>query len=432
VLGGCAFAVLVFFQGGTAAAQPPAPVERITFDEAIGRATKNNPSAAIAAAGILRAEALLTEARSASRLQINASTLTTTLNRDVEFDGSVVTPQHQLTAGLDVRMPLYAPARWARTAQAADNRRVAEASAEDVRRLTALATADAYLTVIARRRTVDANLVALETAQAHFNLARQLQERGAGSRLNELRAQQELTLDEGLVESARIALYRAQEALGVLIVAAGPVDAADEPLFAAPDLDANAEASSAATPGAANPFLARTDLRLFAAEQQAAERVLRDSSKDKYPFFEAAFQPSSTYPAQFFLPQNSWRLLTQMSVPLFDSGQRRGVKFERQAAVDISRATFTRALTTAQSEVRTARAAVASAERGLTTARAGADQARQVVDIVNISFRAGAATNIEVIDAERRARDADVAVAVAEDVLRRARLELLTAAGRFP
>jgi outer membrane protein TolC len=66
------------------------------------------------------------------------------------------------------------------------------------------------------------------------------------------------------------------------------------------------------------------------------------------------------------------------------------------------------------------------------TAQAGADQARQVVEIVNISFRAGAATNIEVIDAERRARDADTAVAVAEDTLRRARLELLTAAGRFP
>jgi outer membrane protein TolC len=55
-----------------------------------------------------------------------------------------------------------------------------------------------------------------------------------------------------------------------------------------------------------------------------------------------------------------------------------------------------------------------------------------VVDIVNVSFRAGAATNIEVIDAERRARDADTQVAVAEDALRRARLELLIALGQFP
>ncbi len=59
-------------------------------------------------------------------------------------------------------------------------------------------------------------------------------------------------------------------------------------------------------------------------------------------------------------------------------------------------------------------------------------QAQQVVDIVNVSFRAGAATNIEVIDADRRARDADRGVAIAEDTLRRARLDLLNALGRFP
>ena len=82
--------------------------------------------------------------------------------------------------------------------------------------------------------------------------------------------------------------------------------------------------------------------------------------------------------------------------------------------------------------MRPAREAVASGERSLASAQAAADQAQQVVNIVNVSFRAGAATNIEVIDAERSARDADTAVAVAEDTLRRARLDLLLALGRFP
>src|SRR5258708_23801267 len=104
----------------TAAAQTPVPAERVTFDEAIRRAVDKNPSAAIAAAGILRAEALMMEARSAARLQINGSVSTTTLNKGVEVQGATVTPQNQLTASLDVRLPLYAPARWARTAQAGD------------------------------------------------------------------------------------------------------------------------------------------------------------------------------------------------------------------------------------------------------------------------------------------------------------------------
>jgi outer membrane protein TolC len=404
----------------------------VTFDEAVARATKNNPSAAIAAAAILRAQGLLAEARSGSRLQVNGSVVTTTLNRGVEFDGQTVTPQNQLTGSLDVTMPLYAPAQWARAAQAADSRHVAELSADDVRRQIALAAADAYLTVIVQRRSVEANVLARDTAKAHYDLAHELQQRGAGSLLNELRAQQELTLDEGLVESARMALYRAQEALGVLIVAGGPVDASADPVFATPSDSEIAAAAGTVGAPPSQTLLGRTDLRLFAAEQQAAERVLRDSSKDRFPSLQAVFQPSSTYPSQFFTPQNSWRLLMQFSVPIFDSGQRTGLRLERQAAVEQSRATFAQAVTSARSEVRAAREAVASGERGLATARAGADQARQVVNIVNVSFRAGAATNIEVIDAERRARDADLAVATAEDTLRRARLELLTALGQFP
>jgi outer membrane protein TolC len=290
------------------------------------------------------------------------------------------------------------------------------------------------LTVIARRRVVEANTRARESARAHFDLARQLQQGGSGSRLNELRAQQELSADETLVEAAQMGVYRAQEALGVLLVVDGPVDATDEPAFAMPpDLAGVAVPAPGGDPGrlpdadASRPLLERTDLKLFAAEQQLAEHVLSDSSKDRYPYLEAVFQPSTSYPSQLFFPQNRWQFLLQASVPLFDSGLRKGLKLERQAALDESRATFARALTTARSEVRTAREAVASSERSLASARAGADQ-----NIVNVSFRAGAATNIEVIDAERRARDADTTVAIAEDSVRRARLDLLTAVGRFP
>jgi outer membrane protein TolC len=178
--------------------------------------------------------------------------------------------------------------------------------------------------------------------------------------------------------------------------------------------------------------LFRTDLKLFSAEQQAAERIVRDSSKDYWPSLDAIFQPTTTAPAQIFLPANSWRFLLQANVPLFDSGQRAATKVQRQAAVEQARATLTGAATQAGSQVRAAREAVASGERSLASARSVADEARQVGNITSISFRAGAATNIEVIDAERGARDADTAVAVAEDTLRRAKLELLNALGRFP
>jgi outer membrane protein TolC len=407
----------------SAYAQPPQPTERVTFSQAIERAVARNPSSAIAAADILRAEALLAQARSATRLQVNANATSTTLNRGIQFQDTTVTPQTSITGTLDIRYPLYAPAAWARRLEASDRREVADVGAAEARRQTALATADAYLTIITRRRVVEANQHARDAAKAHVDLAVELEQRGSGSRLNRLRAQQEFSIDEGLIETASFALYRAQEALGILLVADGPVDAADEPTF---------DVTLASDPTTPSPASTRSDLRLFAAEQRAAERVLANNSKSYLPVFEGIFQPQTTYPSQFFVPANSWRLLLQANVPLFDSGQRSAERLVRQSTVNAARATLAGATTAAASEVRTAREGVASAERELISVRAAADQAQQVVEIVNVSFRAGAATNIEVIDAERRARDAETTVAIAEDSLRRARFDLLNAAGRFP
>jgi outer membrane protein TolC len=410
--------------GAAPAHAQPTPAERVTFQEAVTRAIQNNPSAAVAAAGILRAEGLLKDARALARPQITGSLVTTTLNEGREFEGTVVTPRNQAAVTLDFVMPLYAPALWARRTQALDARHVATLSAAETRRQIALAAADAYLSVIARRRVVEANVRARDVARAHFELAQQQREAGTGSLLNELRAQEEVSSTEVLLEGARMAVYRAQEALGVLLVAGGAVDAGEEPAFDIPGGEAR--------PSEGQLLQLRPDLRLFSAREDAARRIVNDSRWDYFPTLQGVFQPQATYPAQFFLPSYSWRFMLQLNVSIFDSGQRAAVKQTREAALAEAAAQLTEARTQAQSELRVAEEAVRNAERGLASARAAAEQAGRVVSIVNVSFRAGAATNIEVIDAERRARDAETTVAVAEDALRRARLELLTALGRFP
>jgi outer membrane protein TolC len=402
----------------------------VTFQQAIDRALANNPSAAIAAAGILRAEGLLAQARSATLPFVTAAVTDTTLNSGVSFQGASVTPRTQIVASLTADMPIVAAAAWARRTEAKDNLQIAQLSAVDIRRQVALATADAYLSILAQLRVLEGNSRASDTARAHFDLATQLEQQGTGSRLNALRAQQQLSTFERQVESATLAVYRAREALGVLIVANGPVDAIDEPSFALPP-DA---AALGTTTAELLPILlqSRPDLRLSSSQRQAAERVLNDSSKDRLPSLDAIFLPQTVRPSGFFTQPNSWRLLLQASVPIFDSGQRSSVRTQRRALLDVAQANLTGAITQASSQVRAAREAVASGERSLVTAQAAADQAQQVVNIVNVSFRAGAATNIEVIDAERSARDSDTAAAVAEDTLRRARLDLLMALGRFP
>lgn len=407
------------FRPAAVSAQPPTPSTRLSFADAVQRAIDRNPTVRAAASAILRAEGQLRVARAATLFHLNAAVTTTTLNTGVSFQGTTVTPQNSVTAAITADMPVVAAAAWARRAQAEEDRQVATVSAEDVRHQVAAATADAYLTIVGLRRVVNADVHAKDNAKAHYDLANELEQRGRGSRLNALRAQSQYSAIETQLEAAQLAVYRAQEALGVLVVANGPVDAVDDPVFDVPPDDSRFE-------------LFRTDLKLFAAEQQAAEHVLRDSSKDWWPTVDAVFTPTVTRPSPFFVPGASWQFQLRGNIPIYDSGTRAGVKIQRQAAVDQARETLAGATEQAGAQVRVARVAIASAERGLASARAAADEAQQVVDITNISFRAGGATNIEVIDAQRAALDAETQAAVAQDILTRAKFELINALGRFP
>ena len=61
-----------------------------------------------------------------------------------------------------------------------------------------------------------------------------------------------------------------------------------------------------------------------------------------------------------------------------------------------------------------------------------AESAAEALRISELAYRAGATTNIEVVQAQQTARNAEIAFAVTEDRLRQARLDLLVALGQFP
>jgi outer membrane protein len=405
----------------TPAAPPPAP-ERVTFQDAIDRALKRNPTIAEASADILRADALLRQARSAIFPQAAGSLTTTVSTPVVEFNGTALSPRSQLTGSATVSQLLYAPVQWALRNQAGDNKVVAERALDEAKRQIALSAAEAFLTIITQRRLVDNSQLAVDTAKAHFDYAHQLQEKGAGSRLNELRAQQEFSGDQVTLENARLSVYRAQEALGVLLASDTPLDAADEPALTLPP-----------TPDTPDARLTeRADVKLAASREQAAQRVLADSWKEYLPIVTGSFAPSYLTPSTLFTPSWTTKTAFGLNINLWDSGLRAGRKAERAADLTHIQREGDQTRRQAASEIRTATEAVRSAERAAISARAAADQARQVVDITTVAFRAGATTNIEVIDAQRESRDADNATAIADDTLRRARLDLLVSTGRFP
>jgi multidrug efflux system outer membrane protein len=397
-------------------------LETVTFDEAVQRAVKNHPTVQQAAAGILRAESILQQVRARSLPVVDAEISTNIIDPVIRFDGSSINPRTQTVTSATVSVPLLTPVSWAERNQAEDEVFVSLRAADETRRAVAVAAGEAYLAIITRRSVLELNQRARDNADAHYMFANQRYEGGIGSRLNAIRAQQEVSSAEARVEEARLLIRRAQEALGVLIAADGPVDAAAEPVFDVPP---------PAVPDA-QLVSDRQDVQVILSRQAAAERRARDAWKDYLPSVTALFTPTVLAPTGLFADSRSWRATVLFSVPVFEGGRRRGQARERQALLDVVRFERLDAERRAGAEIRTAREAIALTERALQFARTAAMQANEVVQITDIAFREGATTNIEVIDAQRRAQDAETAVAIAEHAVRQARFELLVATGRFP
>jgi outer membrane protein TolC len=427
-----ALAVLCVLSGGVPHARAqaessPGPIapaeatlERATFAEAVERATKRNPTVGEAAQAILRAQALLDQARSVFRPLLTGSIGTVVLDAARGFGDSIFQPRTQTAFNATVSYAVLDTARWAAKNQAADQLAISRISAEETRRQVALAAAQSYLAVIAAQRQREIAIRNLETARALEEYARSRLEAGKGSRLNHVRSMRELAGAEGQLELTELLLRRAQEALGVAIFADGPVDASGDP-----DLEPAAPASNDAW------LMQRPDVRLFDAEVRAAERVVRDTWTSWFPTGTASFTPQYVTPPGLVQPAKTWRAVFQLQIPIYDATlapDKRVKVADREAA----RFRLDGVKVQARAEVRVAQESVTRTEHIVATTRRAAESAAEALRITEVAYRAGASSNIEVVQAQQTARNAEIEEALAEDRLRQARLDLLAALGRFP
>jgi outer membrane protein TolC len=399
---------------------PPPVVERLTFEEAVERATSRNPTVAQAAQAILRAEALLAQARSVFYPLAYGNVATTVIDAPRGFGGNIVQPRVQTGFSATASYQVLAAAGWAAKNQAADRAQIARVSAEETRRNVAISAAQAYLAVIADERQVEIAVRNRDTARALEAYASTRLQAGQGSRLNHVRSVQQLASAESLRQVAELAVSRAEEALGVIVFASGPVGAKGEPVF------------PPTPPPSDDSWLdARPDVRVLRAELHAADRVVSDAWKNWLPTVTASFTPSYVTPPGLFEPAKTWRALFSLNVPIFDATLRPD-KRVREADRETARLQLDALTLEARSEVRIAREAVRSNEGIVATTREAAENAGEALKITEIAYRAGATTNIEVVQAQQDARNNEINAAVAEDRLRQARLDLMVALGRFP
>ncbi len=411
-----------------------APADRATLKEAIDRALAKNPTVAVASAELRRAAALVEQVRSAALP--NAILAGQYIRYDAVGNfsypteignGTVLVSPNSFVGSLQITVPIVAPTAWVAWSHARESVKAAEWTEKDARRQIAIAVAHAYLSVIAQKRVVGASQRASDADRVHYEYTRQRLHGGLGTPLDEMRARQQYQSDRASLQQAILGLERTQEALGVLLGEEHAVDNVDEPWFEVP-----AEQQGQGDELLARAAQTRPDLLALTARQLVARHAVRDAWADYVPTLGAVAEPLYESPPSQYEPTWSWELLVTLSWTLYDGGLRYGQEKERVELLVEADKLLEAQLRQAGADIRVGFQAVARNDAALRAALDAAAASHQALEVANLQFKVGATTNIDVVDAERRAHDADTAAAIVEDGARQARLDLLAAMGRFP
>lgn len=406
-------------EGSGARPAPPAPTtaptrDKITFAKALELARSRAPSLAVARADIERAEALVRQARAASFPTITGNGTYTRLDGDRVVSGRVAQGADSLALNVNLTVPIVSASRWGAWKRAEDTVEVSVAQKSAAERDVLAAAARSYLAVLLQRKALAVAERSRDVAKEHLRVAEAKEKGGLATRLDVVRASQDLEATEGQLAQTRLALVRTEEALGTTLALDAPMDAADEPAL---DVSAPPE------------LQARSDLQAQARDVRAKDRATQDNVRDYIPTLSASFQPFYQNPPTLTLPETGWQAQLALTVPFYDGGLRYGQQKEREAQLTQARVRYEDSLRRARSEVRVAESAIEEATKVVERTRKSATLAREAAALAQIAYTSGVVNNLELVDADRRARDAEAALAISEDAVRQARLDWLIATG---
>ena len=392
----------------------------LTLHEAVQRAQDTHPNVLQAQADVARAQAQLDQAKSTALPTLGLLAQYTQLDGARMSGATVLLPASQGYAALALTVPVLVPQRWASWRHADDATTVAEAAQQDARWQVGVATARLWLSLLAAERQVEVLERAKATAESHLGFAQARRTGGLGNQLDAVRAAQEAAQADALVKANQVLLAKMAEQLAFLTASESAVTPAGSSDLPQPPTTTNAE----------RPV--RADVRALDQRLRAARRVVDDSRADWWPSVFASVTPFLQLPALPTVPNAGLQAQVVLNLPVLEWGGRTGLRHEREAAVaqlDAQRAGLARQIA---AEERAALAAWQAGDAALHATREVLRWANEGLTLAQMAWKAGATTNLDVVDAERRARDAATAVVGAEDAVRQAWLETLVARGVLP
>jgi outer membrane protein len=396
-------------------AQPSRP---ITFRDAIRRALEHNPDRQTALAEIERVRGLLSQATSALLPQVHLQGMYTRLEGDRFVNMNRSAAANSVIGEVTVETPIVDLKAIADRKRARDVVDVTAADADSVRRAVAIATARAYFAALSSAQLLQTSIHARDTQKAHVEYSRARRVANVGTELDLSRDESELATNESQVASAAVAKLRAEEALGVIIGSDAAVAPSEDP-----DLG---------EPRVGDGIASRADVIASRRRTEAAAWSQQHDWLDWAPSLRLAGDGFLDAPAIAPVPRRGYQLVFTLDAPLYDGGFRHGAHEQHaaeEAEAHINEANVDRQ---ASSDVRIARAAVADVRAARDAAHLAADKAAHTLDLATIGYKAGTATGLEVVDAQRVALDAATQAVIADDDYRQAELDLLAATGAFP
>ncbi|MEW6442930.1 MAG: TolC family protein [bacterium] len=320
---------------------------------------------------------------------------------------------------------LFASGRVYYTHQAAKAQIESVRQQESATRLkTAQRTAEAYNGALIAASVAAVQREALAAARSHLEHVRHRYEAGAATRLELLRAEAEVSnLEPGVTEAEKgiqIALTRLRRAVGLPdqadLVLTSPLDASVEAV------DERAELDQAAR---MRPELRAIDHLRSAAEDQAlAERgaMLPNLALTGTFGYEKPYFSINEW-------EQNWTVGVGLRMPLFDGLEAYHGMQKARAGAETLRRSAAQTLADIETEVRTALLDLEETAVRIGTTQENQERARQILAIAEDSYVAGAATSLEVIDAQLAARRARLEHLKALYDRRIARVRLAAATG---
>ncbi len=401
----------------------------LTLEQALREARRNNLDIQQAEARLHQADQAAAKAWSYYLPQVTAQGIYTYNEPAVilplsqfglPLPDAVITPRNQLNALAKASQALIAPALWPAIAAAHTGERVAGLNVENARREVLFGVARTYYGAASLRQLVTVQERTLSLAREREKDARVRYQAGSTPKVAFLRAEIDRAQSEQDLKRAQNDYASARLALGTLLVRSGDFEVEIPASPKAPEGDLEVAA-----------LRDRPDV-LAAASAVDLARQQRTAAWLRYAPSVGAFgQVLWSNFTGFSGRETTWAAGVSVSWNLLDGGLREAEIREANGKVAEADAASRAAGLRAVEEVRRARLDLESALANRSKADERVQLARENARLVEVAFKAGAATYLEATDGAESLRQAEISLVAESLAADLAKLQLQRAVGGF-